>query len=170
MLRIPKCDVSDETFVRHLEFLPVLEELDISYCLYITSTGIFSAGKYCHRLVKLRRNMPRPYFMLMNRFVLNTKNETEGKAVADSMPRLEHLQMGFGMFNGDTLRSIICNCKGLRVLDIRGCFNVHFDDDLRKICDLIQTFKRPFDDVIPGEPGYEMYSDLDIINHSWGEW
>ncbi|XP_072977031.1 F-box protein FBW2-like [Typha angustifolia] len=145
VLQIPMSDVTDQIVEKYAEFLPHLTVLDISYCLKITSTGIEILGRHCKSLVQLRRNMPPPEPCLDNDAVAKV-DEDEAMAVANSMPKLEILELAYGRFSDRGLDAILTKCTALHVLDIRGCWNAKVEGNVEQKCDLLQSFRYPWED------------------------
>ncbi|KAK8324126.1 hypothetical protein V6Z12_A12G279200 [Gossypium hirsutum] len=97
VLEIPMSEVNDKTVVKFAESLASLTVSNISYCSKITQVGIEAFGKNCKSWTQLKRNMPpRALERLLN---TSTVNELEAMAIADSMPLLQHLHLGFGCFS-----------------------------------------------------------------------
>lgn len=128
--------------VKHAGSLSTITDLDISYCSKITYRGIEKLGQHCKSLFLLKRNMPLPDCESAQHC---KAVEDEAMAVANTMPRLLHLELGYGRFSDRGLDAIVTNCKDLQHLDILGCCNVNFDGDLELRCERINVFRRPDD-------------------------
>lgn len=146
VLKIPVSFVTDKMVTKHAESLSNLTVLDISYCLKITQKGLEAFGKNCKSLIKLRRNMPPPDFNYVRASEPREVVEHEAIAVANTMPGLVHLELGFGIFSDYGLGAILTKCKALCHLDIRGCWNVKMKGELEDRCDRIKNFRSPWDD------------------------
>ncbi|MBA0863192.1 hypothetical protein Goshw_017940 [Gossypium schwendimanii] len=97
VLEIPMSEVNDKTVVKFAESLANLTVSKVSYCSKITHVGIEAFGKNCKSWTQLKRNMPpRALERLLN---TSTVNELEAMAIADIMPLLQHLHLGFGCFS-----------------------------------------------------------------------
>ncbi|XP_057975768.1 F-box protein FBW2-like [Malania oleifera] len=145
-LRIPMSNVTDNTVEKHAESLTKVKVLDISNCVKITSKGLEAFGKHCKCLVQLKRNMPPPELGMPTAGVALKADDSEAIVIADNMPGLHHLELGFGRFGNHGLNAILTSCKLLSNLDIQGCWNVEFDADLEDKCEQIELFKDPWVD------------------------
>ncbi|EHA8587266.1 F-box protein FBW2-like [Cocos nucifera] len=147
ILQIPMSEVTDQMVEKHAQSLLALTVLDISYCLKITSKGIESLGKHCKSLIQLRRNMPPPEPEWSQDGTANAEvDESEALSVANTMPRLEYLELAYGRFSDCGLDAILTSCCYLHVLDIRGCWKVDINEGIELKCHLIQSFKGPWYD------------------------
>ncbi|XP_022733958.1 F-box protein FBW2-like [Durio zibethinus] len=109
VLEIPTSEVNDKIVEKFAESLANLTVLDISYCLKITHVGIEAVGKNCKSLIQLKRNMPPPE---LERFSSILKlDDREAMVVADTMPLLQDLQLGFGCFGDFGLYAILAENK-----------------------------------------------------------
>lgn len=122
-LRLVFCqNISDEGLIAAASKIPLLEELDLSYCSF-SKVALEKVGHCCP---------------LLRSFKLNTTGyrypciecDDEALAVAESMPGLRHLQMFGNKLTNDGLQAILDACLYLESLDLRRCFNVI----LAKIC------------------------------------
>lgn len=154
VLKIPVSDVTDQMVAEHAGSLSTVTELDISYCSKITCKGIEVLGRHCKFLIHFRRNISPLDFNL-----LHEADEDVAMAVANTMPRLLYLELGYGSFSDYGLDAILTKCKGLCHLDIQGCFNVNFDGDLEQRCKRIMVFRGPKRDEYDHE--YDSLSDSD---------
>lgn len=147
ILQIPMSEVTDQMLEKHVKSLSGLTVLDISYCLKITSKGIELLGKHCKSLIRLKRNMPPSECEWSLDGTANAKvDESEALSVANTMPRLEYLELAYGRFSDCGLDAILTTCCYLRVLDIRGCWKVDINEVIERKCHLIQSFKGPWYD------------------------
>ncbi|XP_008798492.1 F-box protein FBW2-like [Phoenix dactylifera] len=168
ILQIPMSEVTDQMVEKHAESLSALTVLDISNCLKITSKGIESLGKHCKSLIQLRRNMPPPDYEWSQDGTVNAKvDESEALSVANTMPRLEYLELAYGRFSDCGLDAILTNCHYLHVLDIRGCWKVDINEGIERKCHLIQSFKSPwYDEYEPvcSDNGDDNDEDVDGVD------
>lgn len=139
VLEIPMSEITDLMVLKHAESLENLTELDISYCLRITSNGIETFGKQCKSLVHLKRNMPPPDWGSVK------TDDSEAVGIADTMSGLRGLELGYGRFGDSGLNAILCNCKELNQLDIRGCLRVELIGDLEEKCERLCPLPEPLD-------------------------
>ncbi|KAJ8618938.1 hypothetical protein MRB53_015124 [Persea americana] len=119
-----------------------------SYCMKITWEGLEAFGKNCKSLIKLRRNIPPPDFNSVLASIAREADEYEAITVADTMPGLIHLELGYGLFSDNGLDAILAKCRALCHLDIRGCWNVRMKGDLEDRCSRIKEFRSPWDDEL----------------------
>ncbi|CAI9269541.1 unnamed protein product [Lactuca saligna] len=133
-LDIQFCRLSDDMVLKHLKPLPNLRVLDISYCRKFTAKSLVAFGNQCTSLIHLKRdNYPTKEFPAMD--------DSEAKAIADNMPKLQHLKLWFGRFGDSGLCEIVSKCKYLKHLDIRACWNVKLEGDLKKMCQKLECFR-----------------------------
>ncbi|KAF9608458.1 hypothetical protein IFM89_009824 [Coptis chinensis] len=146
VLQMPMSDVTDKIVKKHAESLKLLTFLDISYCVKITCQGIEAFGKYCTSLVHLRRNMPLPEWQHDTGSLNSQTDDGEALVIADTMPVLCHLELGYGRFTDIGLDAILAKCMKLTHLDIIGCYGVKMEGDFEEKCDRLEVFKAPWDD------------------------
>uniref|UniRef100_J3LYC2 Uncharacterized protein n=1 Tax=Oryza brachyantha TaxID=4533 RepID=J3LYC2_ORYBR len=144
VLQIPMSEISDQVVKKYAECLPALRVLDISNCLKISSSGIEALGRHCKLLAQLKRNMPPPELPHGYNAVPNVVNE-EALAVSNTMPRLEHLELAYGLFSDLGLDAILSRCLLLRKLDILGCWNVRLEGDIEERCCALESFREPWE-------------------------
>lgn len=145
---MPMSKVTDNTVQKHVGFLQSLTVLDISYCLSITHKSIELIGSNCKSLVEFKRNMPppQPDITHPNNGSGSNVDESEAIAVADTMHRLETLELAYGLFSDLGLDAILTKCLKLHNLDVRGCWNVKLEGDVDGKCGWIPGFKDPWYD------------------------
>nr|KAJ0225797.1 hypothetical protein LSAT_V11C100039240 [Lactuca sativa] len=133
-LDIQFCRLSDDMVLKHLKPLLNLRVLDISYCRKFTAKSLVAFGNQCTSLIHLKRNnYPTKEFPAMD--------DSEAKAIADTMPKLQHLKLWFGRFGDSGLCEILSKCKYLKHLDIRACWNVKLEGNLKKMCQKLVCFR-----------------------------
>ncbi|KAL8231352.1 hypothetical protein R6Q57_001130 [Mikania cordata] len=157
-LQIPTSTITDQMVLKHLTPLPNLRVLDVSYCFRITSKGLAAFGKRCDTLIHLKRNMP----PITDGFPAT--DDSEAKAIADTMPNLYHIELCFGQFGDPGLLEIVTTCKLLTYLDIEGCWNVELNGDVRVMCERLQRFHNPWvgdDSTSEGSDADETGTDSD---------
>lgn len=146
VLEIPMSSISDDMVSKHIKPLPNLALLDISHCLKITAKGIATFGSQCKSLIHLKRNMPP---------VLEDSSpidDSEPKMIADTMPKLQNLELCFGKFGDSGISEILTKCKSLTHLDIQGSWNVELEGELEGVCEKLECFQNPwssFSDEVP---------------------
>ncbi|KAL0746399.1 hypothetical protein Bca101_028401 [Brassica carinata] len=120
--------------------LPLLEELEVSYCsLSVESLKVVGQSLPNLKTLKLnriyRRFPCRPYV-----------SDDDALAIAETMPRLSHLQLFANKLTNAGLNAILDHCPNLEHLDLRLCHSVRLLGDLKKRCSQrIKVFRRPFD-------------------------
>ncbi|KAK1426630.1 hypothetical protein QVD17_15307 [Tagetes erecta] len=119
VLEMPMAKITDRVVLKHLKPLPNLTHLDLSHCIYITSKGLAAFGNKCKSLIHFKRNM-HPVD------ADSPTNDSEPKAIANTMPHLQHLELCFGRFGDAGLLEIMIKCKSLVHLDFEGSVNVDF--------------------------------------------
>lgn len=63
-------------------------------------------------------------------------------AIANSMPKLTHLELIYSHITNDELETILNGCPHLQSLDLRKCHNLDLDGNLGKLCiERIKDFK-----------------------------
>ncbi|PWA91886.1 F-BOX WITH WD-40 2 [Artemisia annua] len=138
-LRMPMSSITDQMVVTHIKPLPNLTTLDISYCFKITRKGIEAFGNQCKSLVKLRRNMPPPFDAYCPPI-----DDSETKAIAETMPNLTQIYLCFGQFGNIGLSEVLNKCKSLTHLDIQGSWNVESEGDIEERCKRLEHFQDPW--------------------------
>nr|XP_043612324.1 F-box protein FBW2-like [Erigeron canadensis] len=136
-LQMPMSVITDQMLSKHIKPLPNLTMLDVSYCFKITAKGLAAFGNQCKSLVHLKRNMP-PLD------ASSPVNDSEAKAIADTMPCLEWIELCFGQFGDSGLSEIITKCNSLAKLDIIGSWNVQLNGDLLEKCEYLKDFQSPW--------------------------
>ncbi|KAL6558816.1 hypothetical protein OROMI_019166 [Orobanche minor] len=125
-LRLLRCDIHDSVIETMSGKLTALTTLDLSYCITIGAQALKAIGKNCRFLTTLRRVM-RPLEV-----VHMHSQEDEALAISATMPRLQHLQIAYLLVTPSSVIEILKNCKHLKLLDIRGCWNVKLDEKFVK--------------------------------------
>ncbi|KAE8776629.1 putative F-box/LRR-repeat protein 23 [Hordeum vulgare] len=138
-LRLVNCmKVSDKGLVALGKRSPHLEELELTTCsIYISMKAV---GQAFPQLKRLRLN---------NRWV-NVECEEQfdnhrALDIASNMPELRHLQLFANRLRNSALAAILDNCPHLESLDLRQCFNIHIDAELRAKCARLRDVRLPKD-------------------------
>ncbi|KAL4325426.1 hypothetical protein GQ457_11G017490 [Hibiscus cannabinus] len=138
-LRLVSCrNISDEGLSAAVVKFPLLEELEISYCP-ITERALETIGSSCPLLNSLKFNVQgcKRYF---------SGCDDEALAIAETMPRLRHLQVFGNKLTDNGLRAILDGCPRLESLDLRKCYNVGLGGNLERRCvERIKRLRRPYD-------------------------
>ncbi|XP_038883506.1 F-box protein SKIP19-like [Benincasa hispida] len=126
-LRLADCyDISDEGLTEAISRLPLLEHLEIFIYSFDVET-LKTVGRCCP-LLKWLKLIEEQYWredMVTNK---------EALAIAETMPKLRHLQIiGNGLTNMG-LQAILDGCPDLESLDLRQCFHLNLNGQLGKEC------------------------------------
>jgi hypothetical protein len=118
--------------------LPLLEELDISYCS-LSKEPLKAVGRHCPHLKSLKFNSKGykiPHF----------ECDEVALAIAGNLPELRRLQLFGDKLTNDGLHAILDGCPHLESLDLRQCFNVNLAGNLGRRCaEQIKDLRRPLD-------------------------
>ncbi|KAK3002417.1 hypothetical protein RJ639_022315 [Escallonia herrerae] len=168
-LRLVHCkeDISPEAFSEAFKKLPLLEELHLYFTAF-DKGDIEVAGRFCTLLKSFKLNR--------QAYKHPGKCDDEALAIAESMPKLRHLQLFGSMMTDNGLCAILDKCPHLESLDLRQCFNVCLAGDVWTRCFAqIKDLKLPFDST----DGYgfdtelldseKFDSDFDESEGSWSE-
>ncbi|CAI9269544.1 unnamed protein product [Lactuca saligna] len=152
VLEIPMSEITDQMISKHIKPLPNLGILDISNCLKITSKGIATFGNQCKSLIHLKRNMLP---------IEDSKpmDDSEAKAIADTMPKLQRIELCFGGFGDFGVSEILNKCKLLTHLDIQGSWNVELGGELEGVCEKLECFQSPWSNYSDEFPESESEGD-----------
>ncbi|CAN6853359.1 unnamed protein product [Brassica oleracea] len=145
--------------------LPLLEELEVSYCTLLAES-LKVVGQSCQnskiywRCLKLnRRCYERPRY----------ESEDDALAIGETMPGLCNLPLFGNMLSDIGLNAILDNCPNLEHLDLRLCLNVNFVGDLEKRCsERIKVVRRP-DDSTHDYPYDVLFYDSGSFEHYYPE-
>ncbi|CAA7401646.1 unnamed protein product [Spirodela intermedia] len=125
-LEMPRSEISD----------PIVEEvagkfsnvtfLDVSYCVKIGARALEAFGKHCKALVGLKR--------VMHPVEVAEKvcQDDEAHAIASTMPKLKHIEIAYLLLTNVGILDILSQCRELRFLDIRGCWDVKLKENFLK--------------------------------------
>lgn len=156
-LQIPRCNISD-TIVEQLSTkLSAVTFMDLSYCCKISARALSAVGKSCKALVGFRRNM-HPIDIKERR-----PQAEEALAIAATMPKLKHLELAYNCIDTKSVVEIIERCTELECLDIRGCWDVKFEEDwLEKRAPMVKVLGPHIVDQFEGHSCSD-YSDTDSL-------
>lgn len=155
-LRLVNCmKVSDKGLVAVGKRSPHLEELELTTCsIYVSMKAV---GQAFPQLKRLRLN---------NRWVdIQCEESFDNRRaldIASSMPELRHLQLFANRLRSNALVAILDNCHHLESLDLRQCFNIHIDAELRAKCARLKDVKLPKDSTSDYE--HESYIETLSLN------
>lgn len=125
-LMIPRSDICDSIVEQFVHKLTTITALDVSVCPDVGARALGAIGKHCKSLVTLRRNM----------HPINMENKVcqndEAYAIANTMPRLKHLEMAYMLVETEGVVEIMLKCPQLELFDLRGCWDVKLDEDFLK--------------------------------------
>ncbi|KAG7537636.1 F-box-like domain superfamily [Arabidopsis suecica] len=115
-------EITEEGFVQAVVKLPMLEELEVSGML-LSGESLKLAGLSCPNLKSLK----------LNRLIyLSSTDDVNAIAIAESMPKLRHLQLCGQTLTKTGLNAILDNCPHMEHLDLRQCFNLNLVGNLEK--------------------------------------
>ncbi|XP_010467526.1 PREDICTED: putative F-box/LRR-repeat protein 23 [Camelina sativa] len=137
-LRLVECyTIKNDGFVDAVVKHPLLEYLEVTH-LPLTGESLKIAGQSCPNLKTLKLNGSTWKRILINGF------DNNALAIAESMPKLRHLELLGNSLTNTGLNAILDSCPHLEHLDIGMCFNIQFDEDLKKRCSTrIRVVKGP---------------------------
>ncbi|CAL0335039.1 unnamed protein product [Lupinus luteus] len=121
MLRLIRCNVTDNIVKQISPKLCMICFLDVSYCTKISAYALEIIGKNCKMLEGLKRSL-HPIDT-----VGKPIQNDEAYAIASTMPNLKHLGLTYNLMNTDGVLQIYSKCLKLEILDIRGCWGVKLD-------------------------------------------
>lgn len=120
-LRLPRSELNNTIIDKIAGKFCNITFLDLSYCCKVGAKGLETIGKNCKSLTRLSRNM-HP-LELENKLL----QKDEASAMATTMPKLKHLELAYHVIETIGFREIISRCLDLEFLDLRGCWEVNFD-------------------------------------------
>ncbi|CAH8385832.1 unnamed protein product [Eruca vesicaria subsp. sativa] len=138
-LRLAMCfQITTDGLAEALVKLPLLEELEIIDGS-LSAESLKVVGQSCPNLKTLKlRNL-----RFIRRFPI--VEDDVALAIAETMPRLIHLQLFRNKLTDDGLKAILDNCPSLEHLDLRKCRNIELSGDLKKRCSQkIKVFRPPY--------------------------
>ncbi|PON71655.1 F-box domain containing protein [Parasponia andersonii] len=143
-LRYAHCDyVADRALIAATAKLPLLEELDLTLCLF-TEKFLINLGSRCPRLTTLKLNCQ------FYRDPDHTEAELneEALAIAQNLPELRHLQIVGNPITNTGFEAILNGCRRLESLDLRRCLNLNLDGELGIRCiEEIAHVRLPHDSI-----------------------
>lgn len=120
-LVLRRSKISDSIVEKVAEKLSTITSLDLSYCGQIGTRALEAIGKNCKLLSSLRWNM----HPLDKTGKPSHADETH--AIANSMPKLKHLELAYLSLKNESVLEILSGCPELESLDLRGCWEVDLD-------------------------------------------
>ncbi|CAM0873254.1 unnamed protein product [Alopecurus aequalis] len=139
-LRLISCEwIYDVPLALTITKFPLLEELELSNCRGDFPKTCAAAGKACPLLKRLR--------LSSKRYIKHSLVPADGEAtaIATNMPGLRSLQLFAKRLTTDGLVAILDGCPRLESLDIRHCFNIGMNYEMRARCSQIETLRAPHD-------------------------
>uniref|UniRef100_A0A0E0G5K4 Uncharacterized protein n=2 Tax=Oryza TaxID=4527 RepID=A0A0E0G5K4_ORYNI len=138
-LRLRDCiKISEKGLVAVGKTSPCLEELELTTCTI--SILLKAVGEAFPNLKCLRLNH-RWFDVQFDEF----RDNFHALGIACSMPRLRHLQIFANRLRNNALAAILDNCPHLESLDLRQCFNVDVDAEVRAKCARLKDVRFPND-------------------------
>lgn len=145
-IRLAGCrSISDEGLSRVASELPLLEELDISFCEGISHKSIQAVGRSCPLLKSFKLNKGGLGKLLVGRTLDEIRRfffeyaDEDALAIAGAMHGLQHLQLIANPPSVMALQKILYGCPHLKSLQLRWRSNInvatHFlqEDALHKL-------------------------------------
>ncbi|KAL0846268.1 hypothetical protein Bca101_019514 [Brassica carinata] len=130
--------ITTEGLTKALGKLPLLEKLEVAHFTR-WEAYLKVAGQSCPNLKTLKLHCfgtGPPWYMY----------DDDALVIAETMPRLSHLQLFANKLTDAGLNAILDNCPDLEHLDLRQCSNVNLVGDMEKRCsERIKVFRRPRD-------------------------
>lgn len=126
-LHIISVGLYEETLVKTLRKLPLLEELEISRCYCFSYNVLERVGAACPQLKSFRLDYRVPTYPLYTRS--DSRKNVDALAIAEHFKQLRRLRLFSNCLTNVGLLAILDNCPYLEYLDIRYCFNVDFLDE-----------------------------------------
>ncbi|PQQ07434.1 F-box protein SKIP19 [Prunus yedoensis var. nudiflora] len=140
-LRLAHCyDITNEGLSEVASKLPLLEDLEISYCSF-SHEPLEVVGASCPLLKSFKFN---------NRWYRWPREESndDALAIAGTMHELRHLQLLGNKLTTDGLRAILDRCPHLESLDLRRCFNLKLGGKSGRRCaERIKKLRLPDDPI-----------------------
>ncbi|XP_062079538.1 F-box protein FBW2-like [Humulus lupulus] len=132
-LKLPRSWISDSTMLGVAARFSTVTYLDVSHCGNISADGLKAIGKNCRNLTRLDRTLEE--FLSHSRHL-----DEEASAIAATMPKLKHLEIGYMHISNNGLLKILSGCPDLELLDIRGCQQVKLDQTFVKKISYLKVF------------------------------
>ncbi|KAM7271812.1 hypothetical protein ACFE04_031026 [Oxalis oulophora] len=136
-LRLVRCFDIKSTLINDIPKLPLLEEFELTECCCLPINLIIKAvGKSFRLLNSLKLN---------RRLSLSEKPcDDDALAIAENMPGLRYLQLVGNKLTDNGLRAILGGCPNLESLDLRQCYDLRFEGNLKETCvDQVKSLKFP---------------------------
>ncbi|KAF5472555.1 hypothetical protein F2P56_009266 [Juglans regia] len=151
------CEISYTGFSEAVANIPLLEELELSYCSW-TENFLEVVGRSCPHLksLKLRREV----------YGGDQECDLSANAIAENMPRLVTLDLVGNKLTNNGLLAILDGCPHLQTLKLRNCRRVSLQGDVgRKCSERIKNLRRldysndhqEFDEILEADSGYHDY-------------
>lgn len=125
-LRLPRSEISDPVLEQLVGKFSNVTFLDISYCNYMGVRALEAIGKQCKNLTFLRRTM-HPLEVIDK-----ISQDDEAYAIAATMPKLKQLEIAYMLVTTASIKEILKSCSQLELLDVRGCWEVSLDENIKK--------------------------------------
>ncbi|XP_010467545.2 PREDICTED: putative F-box protein At4g05475 [Camelina sativa] len=169
-LRVYQGYVTNKVLVDAIAKFPLLETFEVSHSSL--KLNLKAIGQACPQLKTLKLNSSGSGFCGLDelgyRSVRVKCDDEYALAIAESMPKLRHLQLLGDRLTDTGLNAILDGCPNLEHLDLRKCFNIKLAGNLEKKClERIKEFRSPndptvdypFDIVFVNSDSDEDYSD-----------
>ncbi|KAL5717560.1 hypothetical protein ACHQM5_010543 [Ranunculus cassubicifolius] len=141
-LRLSYCfDFTEDGLTEVVKKFHALEELELCHC-NVMKKVIEVAGSSCPQLTTFGLIQ---YGLMLPPSKVTDKCNEEAFVIAANMPQLRRLHVFGNLMNDDGLQVILEKCPHLEYLDLRQCFNIKFEGDLRNKCKGVQNIRFPND-------------------------
>ncbi|CAK9321245.1 unnamed protein product [Citrullus colocynthis] len=159
-LRLVYCNrISDEGLIEAVSKLPLLEDLELSFCSFDMET-LETLGQSCPGLKSLKLN---------RQFYRRVECDIAALAIAENMPNLRHLQIFGNSLTNRGLEAILDGCPDLESLDLRQCFNLNLAGQLGTKCSgKIKDLRLPHDPTDDYEFSTEIIDYDDDYGYPFG--
>ncbi|XP_058782105.1 putative F-box/LRR-repeat protein 22 [Vicia villosa] len=131
--------LSNEGFIESIKKLPHLESLEISYVGQLSKETFEVIGRHCPLLKTLKC-----FWTVLD---IDDVDIDVSVAIAETMPRLQHLKFSGNMPTNEGLLAILDGCPLLESLDLEecySCFSFGYSESLEKRCrEKIKDFRPP---------------------------
>ncbi|MED6175131.1 hypothetical protein PIB30_075537 [Stylosanthes scabra] len=127
-LRLVRCHhkISVKGLCEMLKKLPLLEELDITYCRGLSFLALQDITRHTPLLKSLKFNQQDCIYSI---------NVGHLSAIAESLPKLSYLQLTKSPLDKLSFRAILDRCPHLETLDLRQCYGLDIEEMIQETCD-----------------------------------
>ncbi|KAG7959737.1 hypothetical protein I3843_10G084200 [Carya illinoinensis] len=120
------CEISDKGFSEAIANIPLLDELELSFCSW-TENFLEVVGCSCPHLKSLKLRCDDVYGG-------DEEGDLSAVAIAENMPGLVTLHLGGNKLTNNGLLAILNGCPHLQTLKLRRCRRVSLEGDVGRKC------------------------------------